>query len=318
MEWQDGDIWSATLPLSPGLHEFKLVVAAADSSSSIWEGGNNRTVTVPSPATTGGSSYIAECHWNNPETVMRPGGPEGVSTYDDGDDKDTTTSNDETVSGTGSQTVGKMTIENADDDDDEEKEVGKMTIGKMTVEGGGEESTSEVEVGKMTIGKMTVEGQDTSTTTTVGKMTMDGGVVVKDDLIDSGIGAEEGKSAAAAMTPDTALAMASGDEDSLESPFAKAISGLLQNLGLGNKVVDDNDDDSNTPGGSGSNSKGSENKPSGGSPSSGSSPPGAGPSSFKFTAAAAAAVVFTMSSTTATAAMPMMALPRQFFRGPRY
>jgi hypothetical protein len=321
MEWQDGDIWSTTLPLSPGHHEFKLVIAAADASSSIWEGGENRTVTVPSPATTGGSSYIAECHWGNPETSIKPGGPEGVATYDDEDESD-----GDVAAGSGQTTVGKMTIEGGEVvDDDEEKEIGKMTIGKMTVEGGEsgtaagtagvDGSPSVREVGKMTIGKMTIE--ESSGTTTVGKMTMEGGVSVRNDLIDTGIGAEEGFSAAEAMTPEVAMAMASGDEDQLESPFAKAISGILQNLGLSSSD-DDDADGSSTGGGVGRASGG--NKPSGGGRSGPSgSTPGAGPSSFKYAAAAAAAaVMITSTSAPAGAAMPFAALPRQFFRGPRY
>ncbi|KAL4521685.1 hypothetical protein Ndes2437B_g07750 [Nannochloris sp. 'desiccata'] len=318
MEWEDGDIWSTTLPLPAGHHEFKLVVAAADASSSIWEGGNNRSVTVPSPATTGGSSYVAECHWGNPETIMRPGGPEGVATYDDGDDENIIDSDDKAASSSASgirQTIGKMTVEGAASvDDDEEKEIGKMTIGKMTVDGGtaGRDAPSN-EVGKITIGKMTVEQDPKDSMTVVGKMTIEGGVSVINDLVDSGIGAEEGSSAAAAMTPETAFAMASGDEDQLESPFAKAISGVLKNLGLQSR--DDNDDDEDHRNQGGRSGRASENKPSGGRPGSTGAGPSSGPSSFTFAAAAAAAILMTSTTSAgaANAALPMMALPRQFF-----
>lgn len=292
MEWQDGDIWSTTLPLPAGHHEFKLVIATADAS--IWEGGNNRSVTVPSPASTGGSSYVAKCHWGDPETIMKPGGPEGVATYDDGDMLENEAASF-SAAGTSSQSVGKMTIEGSSSvDDDEEKEIGKMTIGKMTVE---------------------QDDPKDDSITVVGKMTMDGGVSVINDLVDTGIGAEEGSSAAAAMTPERALAMASGDEDQLESPFAEAITGVLENLGLGNINNDDDDTDKSDRGGKTGTSRRNKNKPSGGRLKS----TGSRPSSFTFAAAAAAAI--TMSSTTsaavANAATPLVALPRQFFRGPR-
>jgi hypothetical protein len=243
---------------------------------------------------------------------MKPGGPEGVATYDE-EDTNASSNMDQTV---GKMTIGKMTIETGRGsgdgaaaaaegvDDDEEKEIGKMTIGKMTIEGSPAQDTTP------------------SATTTVGKMTMEGGVLVRDDLIDTGLGAEEGFGAAEAMTPEIAMAMASGDEDQLESPFAKAIDGILQNLGLGSRDSDndDNDDENLRGGGSGGN-RASGNKPSGGGSGSSSTrgSTGAGPSSFKFAAAAAAAAVLMTSSGTSSSSAAAFASPTslQFFRGPR-
>lgn len=228
LEWGEDDVWSATLNLPPGSYEFKFVVAAADSA--IWEGGPNRTVAVPSPSTTGGGSYILGCSWGNPEYSLEAAGPEGVPT----DSEDEAEILPEDAEGT---------VSGADDDDagTVSSEVGKMTIGKMTVEGSRSSDSDADEGSVLQVGKMTIDN-----------------VKVRNDLIDTGIGAEEGFDAAEAMIPGEVTAvMASGDADDLESPFQKAFTGFLKGLGL--KSGDDEDSSNGGSGssdGPGSNSRG--------------------------------------------------------------
>ena len=172
---------------------------------------------MPSPSTTAGGSYIFGASWSNPEAALEPAGPEGVAT----DSEDEAVISAEDAQG----------FVNGVDDEDRgtlKSEVGKMTIGKMTVEGG-EEIT---EVGKMTVQGGT-EGDASSSTAAadvdvlqVGKMTIEN-VEVRNDLVDTGIGAEEGFQAAEAMTPDVA-ALASSDDDDLGNPIQQAFSGFLK------------------------------------------------------------------------------------------
>ena len=46
MEWTDGDEWSLTVPLPPGVTDFKCVVVRADGSIAEWEPGANRNIEV--------------------------------------------------------------------------------------------------------------------------------------------------------------------------------------------------------------------------------------------------------------------------------
>lgn len=199
LEWGEDDVWSATLNLPPGSYEFKFVVAAPDSS--IWEGGANRTVDVPSPSTTGGGTYLMGCSWGNPESSLEPAGPEGVPT----DSEDEAEISPEDAEGN---------ISGADDDDSGtlSTEVGKMTIGKMTVESSTDGDASSEDGSVVQVGKMTFDN-----------------VQVRDDLVDTGIGAEEGFNDAEAMIPGEVVAeMASSDDDDLESPLQKVFTEFLK------------------------------------------------------------------------------------------
>ncbi len=46
MEWTDGDEWSLTVPLPPGVTDFKCVVVRDDGSIAEWEPGANRNIEV--------------------------------------------------------------------------------------------------------------------------------------------------------------------------------------------------------------------------------------------------------------------------------
>ncbi|GMH38801.1 hypothetical protein BSKO_06699 [Bryopsis sp. KO-2023] len=48
MEWTEGDMWEASVKISPGVHEFKCVVLK--ESGVVWEAGENRSVSIPDPA----------------------------------------------------------------------------------------------------------------------------------------------------------------------------------------------------------------------------------------------------------------------------
>ncbi|KAF8055666.1 rca [Scenedesmus sp. PABB004] len=65
LQWSEGDVWSATLLLPPGQHEFKLMVVNADGTFD-WEAGDNRTVSVEASAAAGeapGSVLVTECEY---------------------------------------------------------------------------------------------------------------------------------------------------------------------------------------------------------------------------------------------------------------
>ena len=46
MEWTEGDDWSLTVPLPPGVTDFKCVVVRADGTIAEWEPGANRNIEV--------------------------------------------------------------------------------------------------------------------------------------------------------------------------------------------------------------------------------------------------------------------------------
>eukprot|EP00879_Flechtneria_rotunda_P023479 GHRR01024836.1.p1 GENE.GHRR01024836.1~~GHRR01024836.1.p1 ORF type:complete len:450 (+),score=164.92 GHRR01024836.1:256-1605(+) len=54
LTWGDGDVWTATLELPPGTHEFKCVALKPDQPL-VWEPGNNRRVAVSRPPAPGSS-----------------------------------------------------------------------------------------------------------------------------------------------------------------------------------------------------------------------------------------------------------------------
>ena len=47
LSWREGGVWSAEVALPPGHYSFKCMLRTADGSY-IWEGGDNRTLTVSS------------------------------------------------------------------------------------------------------------------------------------------------------------------------------------------------------------------------------------------------------------------------------
>jgi len=88
MEWTDGNVWSVTLDLPSGRDfEFKIAVVSENGLSSIWEGGPNRIITIPSAGKIcEGAGFLVDCQWGNPSsTSLAPEGPESVPTDSDGD-----------------------------------------------------------------------------------------------------------------------------------------------------------------------------------------------------------------------------------------
>lgn len=47
LSWREGGVWSAEVALPPGHYSFKCMLRTADGSY-IWEGGDNRSLTVSS------------------------------------------------------------------------------------------------------------------------------------------------------------------------------------------------------------------------------------------------------------------------------
>eukprot|EP00878_Enallax_costatus_P044998 GHUV01053824.1.p1 GENE.GHUV01053824.1~~GHUV01053824.1.p1 ORF type:complete len:746 (+),score=261.83 GHUV01053824.1:864-3101(+) len=70
MNWGEGDIWSLVMPVTPGEHEFKVLVQLGNGEL-LWEGGSNRKVTVPADAPLG-TMLVADCAFNYAEMMTEP------------------------------------------------------------------------------------------------------------------------------------------------------------------------------------------------------------------------------------------------------
>jgi hypothetical protein len=58
LSWREGGVWSAEVALPPGHYSFKCMLRTADGSY-IWEGGDNRTLTV---SAMGSRSCLGMCN----------------------------------------------------------------------------------------------------------------------------------------------------------------------------------------------------------------------------------------------------------------
>jgi hypothetical protein len=60
LEWSEGNVWSATMPMELGnSYEFKVVVVNSKTGASKWEAGDNRVAAMDSPGL-----YVMDMEWN--------------------------------------------------------------------------------------------------------------------------------------------------------------------------------------------------------------------------------------------------------------
>ena len=64
MQWNEGDVWSTTISLPPGQHDFKLVVDNGEGRID-WEWGDNKLICLPEDGVA--ITMEADCNWGYPE-----------------------------------------------------------------------------------------------------------------------------------------------------------------------------------------------------------------------------------------------------------
>ena len=96
MEWAEGNQWSLSVELAPGVYDFKLVTAVAESGEAVeWEAGDNRQlkvcrcggyIPVPSgcPCLCADAWLLLSCHCMLQQLLLQPGmgcskRPQGVA-----------------------------------------------------------------------------------------------------------------------------------------------------------------------------------------------------------------------------------------------
>lgn len=64
MQWNEGDVWTTTISLSPGQHDFKLVVDNGEGRID-WEWGDNKLICLPEDGVA--ITMEVDCKWGYPE-----------------------------------------------------------------------------------------------------------------------------------------------------------------------------------------------------------------------------------------------------------